>query len=111
MASLVLDTVRSGLGVMEDSFDEDILTHVNAAVGVLNQLGVDTPLKLIDAETRWESLFHGEVPLYMIQAYILLKVRLMFDPPSTSFAVTAMENQAKEYEQRINYIVDPVYMG
>ena len=37
-----------------------------------------------------------------VKTYMYLKVRLVFDPPTSSAAMTAMQEMAKEYEWRLN---------
>ncbi len=44
--------------------------------------------------------------LHAIKSYIYLRVRLLFDPPSSAFVLTSMENQIKEFEWRINVQVE-----
>ena len=42
----------------------------------------------------------------MVNTYMYQKVRLIFDPPASSAAVTAMEKSISEFEWRINAEVD-----
>ena len=42
----------------------------------------------------------------MVKTYMYQKVRLIFDPPTSSAAVTAMEKSISEFEWRINAEVD-----
>jgi hypothetical protein len=50
----------------------------------------------------WDE-FIGSVAEYnMVKTYIGLKVRMLFDPPGTSFHIAAMEKQIEEYEWRIS---------
>jgi hypothetical protein len=43
--------------------------------------------------------------------FVHLNVRLMFDPPTNSFAVDAIKKQIDEYTWRINVMVDPDVLG
>jgi hypothetical protein len=61
---------------------------------------------LSDSET-WANFVGDSLDINAVKTYIYLKVRLLFDPPTTSFAITAFENQAKELEWRLNAVVDP----
>jgi len=36
-----------------------------------------------------------------------MKVKMVFDPPSSSFVMKAMEDSCKELEWRLNVAVDP----
>ena len=40
--------------------------------------------------------------LHLIKTYVYLKVRSLFDPPTTGFLITATNDQLKEYEWRLN---------
>ncbi len=106
MEESILISTKRVLGIAEDYtvFDLDILTHINAAFSILNQLGLgQIDGFYIQDETATWDLF--EVPLNqlnLVKTYVILKVRMLFDPPATGFLVTAMENQLKEYEWRLN---------
>jgi hypothetical protein len=39
-----------------------------------------------------------------VRSYVYLRVKLLFDPPSTSFGITAIEEQIKELEWRLNVV-------
>jgi hypothetical protein len=103
--SILLSTKRV-LGIAEDYtvFDLDIITHINAAFSILNQLGVGQAEGFfIDDETEtWDLFLAPPNQLNLVKTYVILKVRMLFDPPATGFLVTAMENQLKEYEWRLN---------
>lgn len=106
MENSILISTKKVLGIAQDYtvFDLDILTHINAAFSVLNQLGLgqDDGFYIQDELATWD-LF--EVPpnqLNLVKTYVMLKVRMLFDPPATGFLITAMENQLKEYEWRLN---------
>lgn len=84
-------------------FDQDITIHINSAFFVLQQLAVGpvNGYSIEDAENMW-SEFIGVEQIQAVKTYVYLKVRLVFDPPATSFAITAIENQIKELEFRLN---------
>lgn len=101
----ILGSTKKILGIdpEDDSFDLDITTHINSAFFVLQQLGVGPVdgYSIEDAENLW-SEFIGTEQIVAVKTYMALKVRLTFDPPATSFAITAIENQIKELEFRLN---------
>lgn len=106
MASSILTTVKKSLGLPEDysAFDPDVILFINSVLANLNQIGVGPTdgFAIEDNVATWESFLQGSDPrLNNVKAYVYLKVRLLFDPPATSFAITAMESQAKELEFRI----------
>jgi hypothetical protein len=106
MENSILISTKKVLGLAEDYtvFDLDIITHINATFSLLNQLGLG-PLDgfYIEDETAlWTDFMVPANQLSLVKTYVILKVRMLFDPPATGFLVTAMENQIKEYEWRLN---------
>lgn len=107
MEQSILKSTKKILGLGEDytPFDLDITTHINASLGVLEQLGVG-PIGgfFIESDAElWTDI--PEIPanqLAMVKTYIFLRVRLLFDPPTTSYHVTAAKEQLEEYESRLN---------
>lgn len=105
MDDSILKTIKKMLGLPEDydAFDQDLIIHINSVFSNLDQLGVAPPggFYITDASAKWSDLFDGELPMHNIKTLVYLKVRLIFDPPSTSFAITAMQEQVREQEWRL----------
>lgn len=99
----VLTSTKNILGLSLDytAFDLDITTHINAAFGTLSQLGYG-PFFITTKEDLWSTFNLDDHILAQIKTYVFLKVRLLFDPPSTSFHLEAMKNQVLELEWRLN---------
>lgn len=106
MEDSILISTKKILGLADEytPFDLDVLTHINGAFSVLQQLGVG-PLEgffIEDANAKWTDF---DVPAYqrnMVKTYVFLKVRLLFDPPSTSYLVEAANKQVDQLEWRLN---------
>lgn len=106
MEASILTSTKKVLGIAESytAFDLDILTHINAAFSTLNQLGVG-PVNgffIEDASAEWEEFGVPANQLAMVRTYVFLKVRMLFDPPGTSYLIEAMNKQIEEYEWRLN---------
>lgn len=107
MLESILNTIKKMLGVLPEytAFDVDIIVHINSAFMVLHQLGVgpETVFSIENANTEWPA-FLGENPeMYSaVKSYIYLKVKQIFDPPSTSFVLASMEKQIQELEWRLS---------
>lgn len=106
MEESILTSTKKILGLDEayEVFDLDIITHINAAFSILNQLGVG-PINGFYIEDKDEEWSSYEVPanqLQLIKTYVFLKVRMFFDPPGTSFMIDAMNKQIQEAEWRLN---------
>lgn len=105
METSILKTVKKSLGLVDadTSFDADILLYINSVFSNLNQIGVgpEEGFQIEDADATWDSFLGTDLRLNNVKAFVYLKVRLLFDPPATSFAISAVESQAKELEYRI----------
>lgn len=84
------------------AYDEEIISYINAALAELNQLGIGPAegLQIEDADAAWAE-FYEDPRLNAIQTFVGLRVRLLFDPPQTSFAINMMEEQLKEMAFRL----------
>lgn len=106
----ILTSVKKMLGIMEGytHFDDDIIMHINGVLFTLFQLGIgDEPYSITDETQLWSDFFPDVNKLEVIRPYVYLKVRLAFDPPTSSAAMEAAKNLVSEYEFRINVAVDP----
>jgi len=102
----ILKSTKKILGLADDYtvFDLDVITHINAAFSILDQLGVG-PLGgfyITDDTAVWGDFIAPDNQMNLIKTYVFLKVRMLFDPPGTSFLISAMTDQIKEYEWRLN---------
>jgi hypothetical protein len=106
VADSILDSVKKdlGLGSDYDVFDHDIITHINTALMTLQQLGVGPRegFMIEDAEPTWDAVLGTNPRLLPAKTYVYLKVRLVFDPPGTSFHLASIEKQITEIEWRLN---------
>ena len=113
MTDSIFSSVKKVVGLLGDdgSFDEDILLHINSVVSTLRQLGLSIPADFYvrDDVQTWQNLLGEFRDLDLVKSYMAMKVRLMFDPPSSSFGLKSMEEMAKEYEWRINVLTDQPY--
>lgn len=102
----ILESVKKVLGLAPDytAFDIDILLHINSVFATLHQLGVgpEDGFSISGKESKWESFFQGATHLNSVKSYMYAKVRIMFDPPTTSFGLDALKEICKEFEWRLN---------
>lgn len=99
-----------GLDPTYTVFDLDIITHINSTLAIVSQLGVGQTggVFIQDATATWDALSVPTDQLNLVRNYVALKVRLLFDPPSTSFHITAMEKQITEHEWRLSVLRESV---
>lgn len=104
--SSVLDSIKLKLGLTKEQmpFDHDIIVSINSAFMTLYQLGIgynNSAIYITGQHEKWENF--GIVTSYQqwIKDYIYMRVRLAFDPPTSSFVLKSFEDQIKELEWRI----------
>lgn len=102
----ILTTIKKLLGIEADytHFDNDIIVHINSVLMTLNQLGVgpESPASITSELDTWDKTLGDIKNLEAVKTYIYLKVKMIFDPPTSSFVVDAMNKQASELEWRLN---------
>lgn len=107
MASdFILDSTKKALGLSPsyDVFDPEIIMYINGVFSTLHQLGIGPEEGFAiqgDGET-WNAFLGDDPRLASVMTYVYLKVRLIFDPPASSFAIAAFEKQCQELEWRLN---------
>ena len=108
MEQSILTSTKKILGISEDYtvFDLDIITHINTAFSTLTQLGVGPVdgFMIEGAGEVWTDFdpIDDDRQYNAVKSYIFLRVRLLFDPPTTSYLITATEKQIQELEWRLN---------
>lgn len=103
----ILLTVKKMLGIAEEyhAFDLDIIINVNAVFLTLNQLGIGpvSPYQITGTEETWEDFLGNQLKfLAGVQTYVYQRVRLIFDPPTNSFLVDAIQKSCQEFEWRFS---------
>lgn len=135
MENSILISTKKILGIAADytEFDLDILTHINAAFSTLTQLGVGpvSGFMVEDDTAIWDDFLADDIEsISSVKTYVYLRVRMLFDPPTTSFVIEALNKQIQELEWRLNvhreetawvdpdptpvpdpYIIDPGWTG
>lgn len=110
----ILTSTKKILGIDEsyEAFDLDILTHINSVFSTLAQLGVgpENGYMIEDKADLWTDFLLDDLKINNVKTYVFLRVRLLFDPPATSFHLTALNEQIKELEWRLNVTVDDSFI-
>ena len=106
MEGSILDDVKKILGLSSDynAFDLDIITHINSVFSTLQQLGIgpEQGFSISDKNNNWDEFVANDNGYNLVKTYIYLRVRLLFDPPATSFHLESLNQQVKELEWRLN---------
>lgn len=102
----ILTSIKKLLGITEEyeHFDQDLIIHINSVFMILNQLGVG-PAKtfsITDSSSIWSDFTSDNTEIESVKTYVYLKVRMIFDPPTSSAVIEAMNRQISEFEWRLN---------
>lgn len=102
----ILTSVKKMLGIAEDYeyFDADLIMHINSVLLVLNQLGIGPTngYSITGKFELWSDFLTDSVQLKAVKSYVYLKVRLLFDPPTSSAVMDSINRSISEYEWRLN---------
>lgn len=108
----ILETIKKLLGGGDESytyFSPDILIHINTTLFILTQLGVGPSTGFVaDEDSQWTDFIDQGIKLELVKTYVYLKVKLIFDPPTSSALMDAIKSQIAELEWRILVSVDPI---
>lgn len=107
MEDNILESIKQMAGCEEDyhHFERQIIMCINSAFSILFQAGVgpkDHAFHVVDGTETWDMFLGDKDQLDLVKNYIAIKVQKMFDPPSNSFLMTALNEMEKEYEWRLN---------
>lgn len=104
MNGSILDSIKKNLGIVPEytAFDDQIILDINAAFSTLHQLGFgpDEGFEITGVDEFWSDIIE-EPRFNFVKSYVCMKVRVMFDPPTSSYALDALNKQIAEYEWRI----------
>jgi hypothetical protein len=102
----ILTSIKKMLGIQEDydHFDADIIMHINTVFMTLTQIGVGPSdgFYIEDDTTTWLEFVPDLKNFQAIKTYMYLKVKLVFDTPTSPTVLEAMTKQANELEWRLN---------
>ena len=110
----ILNSVKQGIGGIglteTNHFDPDIIMSINTVFAILNQMGIgpEEPFSISDSSATWNDFTDSRVELNSIKTYMVMKVRLLFDPPTNATLLNAMKEHCAEFEWR-NYVLEGNY--
>ena len=100
----ILLSIKQKLGLDEDDgFDEDIVIDINSVLSYLNQLGIGPKncFVITGPEELWTDFLGDTTDLEMVKSLVYLKVKLMFDPPTSGVLMDSVNKQIAECEWRL----------
>lgn len=106
MNESILTSIKAQLGIQEEytAFDQQLIMHINSVFMVLNQLGVGPAAGFVisDKTSVWSDFLSSDKNLEATKSYIGMKVKMLFDPPTTSVVADSMNRMIDEFEWRLN---------
>lgn len=106
----ILTSIKKLLGISEEytHFDQDIIIHINSVFMILTQLGVgpSNGFFIKDKMICWEEYISDPAELQAVKTYMYMKVKLLFDPPTSSAVMEAFNRSISEFEWRLNVEAD-----
>ena len=112
LSESILLSVKKMLGLDEDYdvFDPELIIHINTVFGTLHQLGVgpEDQFRITGDSDLWSEFTTEGEQTDEVKTYVYLRVRLLFDPPSSSFVLSSFKEQLQELEWRLNVKADEI---
>lgn len=107
----ILTSIKKLLGIsgLETVFDTDIAFHVNTTFANLAQMGVgpkdsngkNIGFRITGSTETWADFTNDNILMDNVKTYVYIKVKMTFDPPTSSPLINAYEAQLKEIEWRL----------
>lgn len=107
----ILSSIKKLLGLNDGItvFDTDIVIHINTVFANLAQMGVgpqntegkNIGFKISTGDEVWGDFTANDILIENVKTYVYIKVKMVFDPPTSSALIDAYNAQAKELEWRL----------
>ena len=102
----ILTSVKKMLGIVEEytHFDADLITHINSVFMIRAQLrvGPSEGFCIEDDTATWDEFIQHKKEINSVKSYVRIKVRLLFDPPTSSSQIDNANKLINELEWRLN---------
>ena len=107
----ILSSIKKLLGLNDGVtvFDTDIVIHINTVFAHLTQMGVgpqdnegkNIGFRISTGNEVWGDFTDNDILIDNVKTYVYIKVKMVFDPPTSSALIDAYNAQAKELEWRL----------
>lgn len=108
----ILETVKTMMGgaveYSEGEFDTELVVDINTVLSILNQMGIGKQNFVLIGDEVWADFLgqEDESKYQQVKTYVYLKVKQMFDPPSNSSVLNALQERINELEWRIHNLAN-----
>lgn len=106
----ILESVKHMLNIAPNItvYDQDIIIHINTVFSILYQMGVGPKngFRITSPNETWEYYFaddsiDNQNYYNDLKDFVMLRVKMLFDPPTTSAMIDSINNLIKELEYRL----------
>lgn len=107
----ILSSIKKLLGLNDSItvFDSDITIHINTVFANLAQAGVgpkdneghNIGFRVVTGDEVWGDFTANDVLIENVKTFVYIKVKMVFDPPTSGALIDAYNAQAKELEWRL----------
>ena len=108
----ILTSIKKLVGIAEDYtvFDTDFIIYINSAFATLNQLGIGPVegFSIVDASSKWSDYGVATPMLDHVKSYVYLKVKTIFDQPTSPTVLDAYNRMIQETEWRLKVASETV---
>ena len=102
----ILTSIKKLLGITDEYeyFDQDIVMHINSVFTDLCQIGVgpEEGFFIEDETSVWTDFIPDPGKMESVKTYMYLRVKLLFDPPTSSSVIESINRQIEKFEWRLN---------
>lgn len=110
MNESILNSIKKLIGIDTDdnSFNTDLMIHINSVFFILQQLGVgpDKPFSITGDGETWSDFVSDVDEINAVKTYVYMKTRIVFDPPTNGTIMESLKEAINEYEFRLNITGD-----
>ena len=110
MSDNILATVKKicNIAELDTSFDDELIIYTNTVLMELMQEwhGMNSAFRLTDGTETWDDLLGEDTNYEGVKELVGLKVRLMFDTPTSGSVMQAIQDQIKNLEWRLYFWKD-----
>lgn len=106
----ILNSIKKMLGIEADyePFDPDIIMHINSVFMDLATIGVGPSegFRIEDDTSSWTDFIPGELNFDAIKSYMYLRVKLLFDPPTSSAVLESYKREIDKWEWKLHVLAE-----
>lgn len=99
----ILLSVRNRLEIVDDDdYDQELVMDINTALSQLNEIGIGVQDFVVEDDQQTWSDFLGSSKKYeQAKTFVFLKVKKLFDPPTSSVLSDSIDKQIAEIFWRL----------